>query len=522
VLPVVNNTTWKRDDLDLFVLTRLEQEGLTPNPKAKRHVLIRRVAYDLTGLPPTLNEVANFVADPAGDDAALARVVDGYLASPRFGERWGRHWLDVARYADNTGRTWNAPLTYAWRYRDYVIDSFNQDKPLDRFITEQLAGDLLPAESAAEERQNLIATGFLALGSLDLQAQGHEQFVLDTVDDQIDVTTRALLGLSVSCARCHDHKYDPISMRDYYALAGIFYSTQTMPGVAHQQESGGEGYVHPSKLLQLPATRGLVRRPGGVHSMADYQDQWRTGKRNIRFDTDPNLAMGVRNREPRDCELRDKGEPYERRAAPPRGDVRIPGLPAMPKIAADEGGRLELARWVTSPEQPLTPRVLANRVWQHVFGAGLVRTVDDFGLNSEPPSHPELLDHLALRLRDEGWSLKKLVRALVLSRTYRLSTQAQSAAIEADPQNSLYWRMNRRRLEFEPLRDTLLDVAGRLSTERPEGIQVAGIGGKSRQSQVSSLLPIDSRYRTVYLPVLRAHLPDEFTLFDFPDPCLLQ
>ena len=206
VAPAAKDASWPKGDLDRIVAAKLSAAELSPNPDADRTVLLRRLAYDLTGLPPTEAEVAEFLADKSPDDQALARVVDRYLNSPRFGERWGRHWLDVARYADNTGRVWNAPLTYAWRYRDYVIDAFSKDKPFDRFIAEQLAGDLLPAKSVAEERENRIATGFLALGAHDLQTLNHEQFVLDEIDDQIDVTTRAFLGLSVACARSHDHK----------------------------------------------------------------------------------------------------------------------------------------------------------------------------------------------------------------------------------------------------------------------------------------------------------------------------
>ena len=523
-VPAVKNTSWTRDELDRFILAGLEKEGLIPNADADRRTLIRRAAYDLTGLPPTQKEIATYLADPAGDDEAFARVVNQYLESPRFGERWGRHWLDVARYSDCTGQVWNAPLTYAWRYRDYVIDAFNKDKPFDRFITEQVAGDLLPASTIAEERENQIATGFLALGSVNLQAMSHEQFVLDTIDDQIDVVTRGFLGISVSCARCHDHKYDPVTMHDYYALAGIFYSTRTMPGVAHQREFGSEGYVHPSKLLRLPSvdgTRAKERASGEVHSMSDYQDVWRTGARKIRFTTHPDYAMGVYADEPRDCEIRIKGEPYDYGDTPPRGDLKIPGLSRI-AVPAGACGRLELAEWLTSDEQPLTPRVMVNRIWQHLFGTGIVRTVDDFGVNAEPPTHPDLLDHLAIRFREEGWSVKKLIRSIMLSRTYRLSSEAQPAGIEKDPQNLLHWRMSRRRLELEPLRDSLLVVAGDLSLERPEGIQVSGIGGKSRLSQVASLLPFDSSYRTVYLPVLRGHLPEECALFDFPEPSLLQ
>ncbi|HND52637.1 MAG TPA: DUF1553 domain-containing protein, partial [Pirellulaceae bacterium] len=352
------------------------------------------------------------------------------------------------------------------------------------------------------------------------------------IDDQIDVTTRAVLGLSVSCARCHDHKYDQVTMRDYYALAGVFLSSRVLPGVAHQRE-GGDGYVSPSRLIGLPAADVDADNaelssvlapllPPGIHSMNDYQDEWREGKRDIRFTTADNVAIGLLRGEPRDCEIRLRGEPGQLGDSVPRGDWRLSGLPAGPRVPPSATGRLQLARWLVAPEQPLTPRVYVNRVWQHLFGVGIVRTVDDFGANAETPTHPELLDHLALRFREDGWSTKKLIRSLVLSRTYRLASAGQTAAQAVDPSNSLYWRMNLRRLEIEPLRDSLLDVAGRLAPDRPHGIQVAGIGGKSPQSQVRSLLPFSSAYRSVYLPVLRAKLPEEFSMFDFPDPCLLQ
>lgn len=527
-IPAVKNTTWPRAELDRFILAKLEQQNIQPNSDADRRTLLRRLSFDLTGLPPTQRELTEFADDPATDDLALTRAVDRYLKSAHFGERWGRHWLDIARYADSTGRAWNAPFTYAWRYRDWVIDALNRDLPYDQFLTQQLAGDLLPASTVQQRREQLIATGFLAIGAHDLQNLSYEQFKFDVIDDQIDATTRAILGLSVSCARCHDHKYDPIKMRDYYALAGVFQSLELRPGVAHQRESGVEGYLHPSKLLALPTSDAEVARvlpvslPAGVHSMGDYQDEWRTGLRDIRFTTANHVAMGVANAQPRDCAIRLRGEPQDLGIDVPRGDWQIPGLPRGPAVAANSSGRLELARWITSAEQPLTPRVMANRVWQHLFGVGIVRTVDDFGINSEDPTHPELLDHLAVQFRRDGWSLKKLIRSIVLSRTYRLSSKHQTAAATSDGSNSLYWRMNLRRLEMEPLRDALLEVAGRLELEPPTGVQIAGIGGKSSQSQVRSLLRFDSGYRTVYLPVIRARLPEEFTTFDFPDPCLLQ
>jgi hypothetical protein len=527
-VPAVRDAGWVRGDVDRFVLARLEAAGLSPSADADRYTLLRRVALDLTGLPPAEEEIVEFVNDPNDLDAALARVVDRYLASPRFGERWGRHWLDVVRYSDCVGRTWNAPFTYAWRYRDWVIDALNADKPFDRFIVEQLAGDLLGADTIEQYREQVIATGLLALGAMDLQAPGgREQFALDRVDDQIDVTTRAFLGLTVSCARCHDHKYDPVTQRDYYALAGIFYSTRTLPGQGIPGEHGGRGYVDPEQLVMLPQRHtGLLRQTAdlvGIHSMSDVQAQFSAGNRYVHYTFDPDLAMGVAEGSPRDCALRYQGEPHQRGPAPPRGDVRIPGLPQLPPIAPHSSGRLELAAWIASPQHPLTARVAVNRVWQHVFGRGIVPTVDDFGTTGEAPTHPELLDHLALEFIEDGWSVKRLVRKLVLSRTYRQASAGDAARHQRDPANTRYWRMMPRRLEVEALRDALLLAAGRLQFERPQGIvPVAGTGGKGQGAMVRSVLPLEAPYRSVYLPALRSMLPEMYTTFDFPDPSQIQ
>lgn len=521
--PRVRDESWVRSDLDRFVLARLEQEMLAPALDAERAVLLRRVTFDLVGLPPTPDEIAAFVSDPAGDDQALARVVDRLLKSPRFGERWGRHWLDVVRYADSVGKSWNAPFTYAWRYRDYVIDAFNADKPFDRFVLEQLAGDLLPADTIAAQRQQQVATGFLALGSINLQEGSLEQSILDRVDDQIDATTRSFLGLTISCARCHDHKVDPIAMRDYYALAGIFYSTRLWTGQGTRtREFGSMDYVDAELLVRLPdaATGRTSRLSAGVHTMSDFQDQWRSGRRDIRYETDPNRAMGASEGEIRDCEIRLGGKPYDRDVAPPRGDLRIPGLPALPPIPSGASGRLQLAGWIASSDNPLTARVLVNRVWVHLFGRGIVPLADEFGTLCEEPAHRELLDHLSRQFVARGWSVKSLIREIVLSRTYRQSsgTGVAGSGIPPGTARELFGGHAPRRLEWEALRDSLLAVSGRLTFERPAGIQVAGTGGKARGASTYSLLPIDASCRTVYLPVLRSLLPEEYAIFDFPDP----
>ena len=523
-LPKVTDATWPKQDLDRFVLAKLEAAKLTPNADASRQTLIRRLAFDLNGLPPTWAEVEAFVKDPALDDDALAALVDRYLQSPAFGERWSRHWLDVVRYADSVGRTWNAPFTYAWKYRDWVIDSLNNDKPYNRFVAEQIAGDLLPTKDVAQRRDQTVGTGLLALGAVDLSEGTEERFIMDQVDDQLDVVSRAFMGLTIACARCHDHKTDPFTMKDYYGLAGVFYSSRTLPGQAAKWNLTGAGYVDPEMLMDLPTKLDEpitppAKLPEGIHSMGDLQDYSRgNGRPPPPYDVDPHFAMGIIDDKPRNCEVCIGGDPFERGSAPRRGTMDIPGLPKLANVNAGESGRKQLAEWMTQPTHPLTSRVMANRVWAHLFGAGIVRTVDDFGGTGADPKDPALLDHLAVQFVTGGWSLKKLIRSIVLSRTYRLSSATSEASLAADPDNHLHWRMSPRRLELEAIRDAMLKIAGQLETQRPEGIQVQGMGGKGNSGQVRSRLPFDAPYRSIYLPVLRDLLPEAYSTFDFPQP----
>ncbi len=553
-IPAVKNAAWLRDGVDVFILAKLEAAGIAPSSDADRATLLRRATFDLTGLPPTPEDLAAFVRDPAADDAAFAKVVDRLLASPRFGERWARHWLDIVHYADSVGRTWNSPFLYAWRYRDWVIDSLNEDKPFSVFASEQIAGDLLPARTVAEKRSRLTGTGLLALGALPLQESPSLQFALDRVDDQIDVTSRAFLALTMACARCHDHKTDPISQRDYYALAGIFYSSDTLSG-------GQRGmYVDPDRHLLLPienipvaqilpAARGgkAVAAPTGAMQMSNDRISRGAMGADGRYVANPNLAMGVTEGEIRNCAIRLKGEPNQPGDTPRRGDLRVPGLPVLAKIGEKESGRLALAQWIASPENPLTARVAVNRIWAHLFGRGLVRTVDDFGFTGENPTHPELLDHLSVRFATPsalsivpatprtsreasnlhpqlstssgmGWSVKKLIRALMLSHTYRQGSASDPARTKRDGANELFSRMNPKRLELEAIRDSMLFVSGRLDFARPNGILIAGNGGKGKTARTRATLDEHSAYRTVYLPVLRDLLPEIYRTFDFPEP----
>jgi len=519
-IPVTKDAAWPKDDLDCFILARLETENLRPIGDAPRATLIRRASFDLRGLPPSQTEVEAFLRDPSPDDLAFAKVVDAFLQSERFGERWARHWLDVVRYADSVGRVWNAPFLYAARYRDWVIDSFNEDKPYNRFVAEQIAGDLLPAKTVLQRRDQIVGTGMLALGSMNVQEGDYEQYLLDQVDDQIDVVGRAFLGLTLACARCHDHKTEPVTMRDYYALAGIFYSSRTLSGTPNRNEGIAGGYVSPEALVDLPteldeAVGPPQKLPAGIHSMDDLRELGNP-KETIRYDHDPHFCMGVIDAEIKDCEIAIGGDPHDRDTAPARGEMQLPALPPMPKVPTQSSGRLEFAQWLTQPTHPLTSRVMVNRLWQHLFGEGLVRTPDDFGITGADPTHPELLDHLAIRFVEGGWSVKKMIRVMMLSRTYRLATTGNPE--HPDAVNKLRWRQNPKRLELEPLRDTLLQLAGQLTFDCPEGIQVAGSGGKGRHGITRGLLGIEEPYRTIYLPVVRDNIPELFSTFDFPGP----
>lgn len=532
-MPAPLAVNWVKDDLDRFILVRLEAKGIQPNPDAGREVLLRRATYDLTGLPPTEREMDDFLQDRASNDAAFAKVVDRLLQSPRFGERWGRHWLDVVRYSDSVGRTMNAAFPFARRYRDYVIDAFNQDKPYHRFIAEQVAGDLLPASTPAQRSEQLIATGLLTMASLDL-SEGGELFRLDRVDDQIDVTTRAFMGLTISCARCHDHKTDPVTQRDYYALAGIFYSTQTWSGQRPKGNLGANGYVDEEALLRVPVAKQVasaavasvdgkgasgqsgMEEDGG--SLAAMEMTQPSRGYPVYFRYDPTRAMGVEEGEMEDCPIAIKGDAYDRGEAPARGALAIPQLPKFPAVDAKASGRTELVRWLTKPNHPLTARVMVNRIWQHLFGRGIVRSVDDFGQTGDAPTHPELLDHLAVRFVEKGWSVKGLIRTVMLSRTYRMSSRGDPVREQADGANELFWKMNSRRLEVEAIRDSLFFVAGTPVERRPTGVQVAGFGGKGREARLRSLVDEDEPCRSVYLPVLRSLLSPMQETFDFPDP----
>jgi Protein of unknown function (DUF1553)/Protein of unknown function (DUF1549)/Planctomycete cytochrome C len=581
-VPTVKHSNWPADDLDRFILAKIEAANLAPAPDADRFALIRRVTLDLTGLPPTVNEVGAFVRDPSSDDEALAKVVDRLLKSPAFGERWGRHWLDVARYADSVGKTRNIPFPHAWRYRNYVIDAFNTDKPYDEFVAEQIAGDLLKSKNSKDRESKLIATGLLALGSMDLNERDSDQFQLDRIDDQMDSIGRAMMGLTLGCARCHDHKFDPIAQTDYYAMAGIFASTKTLSGQQNRQ-GGNKNYYQPSLLTRLDEsatskpiapkvnavqrnneakianlksrlkelqasqkTKSLNKRDReelkqelvqirkqletlGVSGPITLFKQKKQNQKNKTEEepVDPNaiLAMSAVEGEVADLALRVRGEPDLKGDTIPRAIPVIFNQTSRLVMPENSSGRLELAQWLSSDRHPLTARVMVNRVWGHLLGRGLVETVDNFGASGAPPTHPELLDHLAVRFMDDGWSVKSLIRSIVLSRTYRLSGQHLATNATIDEDNKLYWRANFRRLEAEAIRDSLLAAGGMLQTERPTGGPLEGSFNvdlskmkKPGKGKGEASDPITEPVRSVYLPVFRSKLPGMFTVFDFAEP----
>lgn len=551
--PKVRNQKWSRSPIDRFVEAGFEAKGLSPAPDADKATLIRRVFFDLTGLPPVPDQLEGFLAND--DPDAFEQVVDRLLASPQFGVRWGRHWLDVARYAESNGMERNAAFPHAWRFRDYVVDSFNEDKPFDQFVREQVAGDLLPGKTTDER---IVATGFLAMGPKSLNNRNTAEFKMDLVDEQIDVTTRAFMGLTVACARCHDHKFDPIATEDYYSMAGIFKSTHALFG------GSGSGVRQTTKLIELQDGR---KEPG--EPKTDYakliganQAELRSLNKKVavikkelkgKYKEDPiyqetvsmikktqavvkknraklakskkqtgSLAMGAREGKPENAKVHIRGNIATLGKVVPRGFPQVLDFSDM-QIDPAQSGRLQLAEWIADPANPLTPRVLANRVWHHLFGRGIVRTVDNFGQTGERPSNFPLLDYLATRFVENGWSVKKLVREVVLSRAYQLSSIHDPANAKIDPDNAFFWKMNQRRLDAESMRDAMLAVSGRLILSPAEGSPVQNMDGNLGRNvkQLEELRKAKLDNRSIYLPVVRQAIPNVLKTFDFAEPSII-
>jgi hypothetical protein len=509
-IPEASNSDWCQTPVDNFILAKLDENGLKPSPPADKRTLIRRATFDLIGLPPTPEEVQDFVNDDSTN--AFAKVIDRLLASPHYGERWGRHWLDVARYSDTKGQprrnTEDNANPFAWSYRDYVIRSFNEDKPYNIFIREQIAADRLT--TSARNPANLTALGFLTVGDHFMGMQN------DIINDRIDVVTKGFLGLTVTCARCHDHKFDPIPQKDYYSLRGIFDScvepkiepvigkisnTPDYLAYYHQREQ----LAHAEETIEasLPQLRKSRDREGIKKAQQDLrQTEHAISQLELTNTAAPMRAMVLEDTaRGHDSPLFIRGEAGNKGELVPRRFLQMLSGPVRPAYT-NGSGRLELAMSIASRNNPLTARVMINRIWQHHFGAGLVPTPDDFGMMSEPPSHPQLLDYLALNFMTNGWSVKKIHRLIMLSSVYQESSAGNPRFAQTDPGNRLLWRANIRRLEFEPLRDSLLAIGGTLDTN------VYGRPVDLRQKP-------DSTRRTVYDFVDRANIADVLVNFDF-------
>ncbi|HIG29384.1 MAG TPA: DUF1553 domain-containing protein [Verrucomicrobiales bacterium] len=614
--PAIEQTLWPRGSIDTFILAQLESQDLQPVPDANRATLVRRLYFDLIGLPPTPNQLKEVVDDVSTD--ALAKLVDRLLASSHFGERWARYWLDVVRFAESSGKEFNFTYPHAWPFRDYVINAFNHDKPFNQFVSEQIAGDLLPEtadESARDREDRLIAPSMLAFGPKRHNSSGKD-FRMGIVDDQIDVTCQAILGLTVACAKCHDHKFDPIPIEDYYALAGIFLSTEPLYGTIQQKYSnnptdllpiGPDGAplhaiatAHDEKIAaaekplnakqeelkkaeeavktatqqiteaeKLLTQSGLATEPPTQQikdsnetdsNEANQEDleaeaEVKTPRQLLDTATEelaaaenrvkqfteellplktiveelkktapprPPYAMSARDRDkPADTKVAIRGDFRKLGDTVPRGFLSALEVTDTPSIDPEHSGRLELAQWLTSKHNPLTARVFVNRIWHHLFGRGLVETVDNFGMMGKKPSHPDLLDSLAVQFMGDGWSIKRMIRTIVLSRTYQLSCQVHTANLKRDPGNKLLWRSTPRRLSVEAIRDAILTISGQLDLTPPRSSSVTLLGDQMVRGVALEKLQPTNHHRSIYLPVVRDYLPDLFDRFDFPSPSLV-
>jgi hypothetical protein len=569
--PGVRHQGWARNEIDLFIQAKLEAEGLSPAPEADRRTLLRRAYLALVGVPPTVAEVEAFERDQS--PGAYERRIDELLASPMYGERWGRHWLDVARYADSNGVDENIAYANAFRYRDYVIDAFNRDLPFDEFLIEQLAGDLLPeaanptAEDDARTRGRIAALGFLALGPKMLAEPDKEKERVDVIDEQIDVVTKAFLAQTISCARCHDHKFDPVSHEDYFALSGVFRSVSTFDNIATVGRVAQRPLATAAEVKRTEEWRAKARSLDETRDRAratlTAQNRTEAARRFAETLLDPRAdsalrllrraaesartetpersafiaakaardehertkpadlprALVVKEAKVDETPLHDRGD-----HTAPKGEKLARAVPAMleralpgPEFPANQSGRLELARWMAHPENPLTSRVIVNRVWTWHFGKGIVDTPSNFGILASPPSHPELLDYLARRFAREGWRLKDLHRLVMTSATYRQASAVGEPLPAIDADNRLLSRFPRRRVEVEAIRDSVLAVSGALDPTMGGSLLNIGDHDYVTNDQSGNGARYDTARRTVYLPVIRNAMFGMFSAFDYPD-----
>ncbi|SMP67574.1 Planctomycete cytochrome C [Neorhodopirellula lusitana] len=511
-LPSVSDDRWPQNGIDAFVLSGLDSVGLKPAPPASKSQLLRRISYDLTGLPPTPEKIEAFVQ--SDDPDAYHKVVEELLQSPHYGEKWGRHWLDLVRYAETNSFERDDAKPFVWRYRDYVIRSFNEDKPYDQFLIEQLAGDELPNPSV----DNLIATGYYRLGSWDDEPADSVQAKFDELDDILGVTCKTILGLTVDCARCHDHKIDPVPQADYYSMLSFFEnirrygvrsgesvedaSIRSVPGGEIDEEESRlyqeklakvqrqidtiesivkadfapvehEEYTHPTNRLRL-----VKQRVGTLLSQKQFDQYKRATKAATQLQARPPGEIRI-------LSVKEAGSTAEASFIRVRGNANIPGKevqpsfvsvlsPPDPEITVPEHGestgrRMALARWMASTDNPLTARVMVNRLWQYHFGRGIVRSSSDFGFQGDSPTHPELLDWLAAEFVSSGWSMKAMHRLILHSSTYQMSGQYSQAAYDVDPANDRLWRFDLKRLTAEEIRDSILAVNHQLNLEKMFG-----------------------------------------------------
>jgi hypothetical protein len=466
--PAVKNRGWVRNPIDAFVLAKLEERGWKPSAAAAPRAILRRLYLDLTGLPPTIEEQDRFLHDhAAGPQAAYEALIDDLLKRPTFGERWGRHWLDLVRYAESNGYERDGLKPSVWRYRDYVIKSFNDDKPYDRFIKEQLAGD----ELADSNEESVIATGFMRLGPWDDEPADPDTDRFDQLDDMVSTTSQVFLGLTLGCARCHDHKFEPLTMHDYYRAIAIFDPLRRPQNGRADLDAPAVAGVKWQALAERDAKVAVLqRRLNAERALAGIDVTSRQIARLKRETPDPARGYFMREIAPTPPETHLLVRGVATRPGPKVG----PGVPAVMVekqpafLEADKyttRRRLTLANWIAAKDNPLTARVIVNRVWQFHFGEGLVRTPSDFGKNGDKPTHPELLDYLAHRLVQDGWSIKKLHRLILTSNTYRMSKAWNAEYGADDPDNRLLWRVHYRRLEVEAIRDSALAVSGKLNLE---------------------------------------------------------
>jgi hypothetical protein len=564
-IPAVRNPAWVKNPIDAFILAKLEGKGLAPNPPAEKHELARRLYFDLTGLPPSPKEVEDFLNDRA--PTAVSDLIDRLLASPAYGEQWARHWLDLVRYAETNSYERDNPKPHVWRYRDFVIRALNQDKPFDRFVREQLAGDELDAGSMAEAAENRIATGYYRLGIWDDEPSDPLQSRYDGLDDIVATTSQVFLGLTVDCARCHDHKIDPIPQRDYYRLLAFFHNISQYRNGGPSDEvpllySAEQKVEFERRLKELQDQRQKVQvamteiereleakltNPSAkadlAKAMASEGAKLLGKEKSAQYGRLRKQLEGLRNKQPQadralwvtedgikapDTFVLVRGNAAVKGAKVEPGFLQVltaapPTIPAAPEGATTSGRRRVLADWLVGPSNPLTSRVTANRLWQYHFGRGIVRSPNNFGTQGDPPTHPELLDWLASELVERGWSMKAIHRLILNSNAYQMSSRGNPAALKADPVNDLFWRFDMRRLTGEEIRDAVLAVSGNLNPkmfgpsvypEIPKEV-LAGQSVPGRGWPTSS--PQEQARRSIYVHVKRSLLLPILDSFDLAE-----